>query len=164
MSKYEFKPNTMSTTFFFECSSEEAFKEMKELLEISAKTEEFTNAFIKRIEDEALARIIQSLDLKKMLLKFQALKLFLNDASPVERVADCIEYTVPKSNPMITMCTITVAGFSVVGFTGCADPSKYSKEEGERWAKQDAVDKLKAHVAFLVKFLEFVQIPQEDEE
>ncbi len=43
----------------------------------------------------------------------------------------------------VTVCCITLpSGFSLVGYSACCDPDDFSKAIGERYAHEDAMNKL----------------------
>ena len=54
-----------------------------------------------------------------------------------------VEYIYPKSAPTLTIAIVILDnGYSVLGESACADPKKFNKELGQKFALESAVRKI----------------------
>lgn len=60
-------------------------------------------------------------------------------------------YTIlPEST--VTICHLTLQnGYTVTGESACVDPRNFNKEEGEHWAKENAISKIWTLEGYLLK-------------
>lgn len=65
---------------------------------------------------------------------------------------------------MVTFCTIRLKnGFVVTGKSECASNKHYSEEEGKKWARADAMDKIYPLIAYQVKQAKYLNSLNEEQ-